>query len=100
MPLALSILVGLGIGPPAGAIMALPAQVLSPENRGPGLGIFYIWYYAAMTIGPVIAGLGRDLTGSSATPLFIGGAMFVATTLFLAMFRMFQTNAAVSEMSR
>ena len=56
-PLGLSILVGLGIGPPAGALVALQTQALSPENRGPGLGVFYSWYYLAMAAGPVIAGL-------------------------------------------
>jgi len=88
IPLALSILVGLGIGPPAGAIVALPAQALSPANRGVGLGIFYSWYYAAMAVGPAIAGIGRDLTSSPAVPVLIGGAMFVATTLFVSLFRL------------
>jgi len=85
-PYVLSILVGLAIGPPAGAIVALPAQALSPENRGPGLGIFYSWYYAAMAAGPAIAGVSRDLTGSPSLPVLIGGAMFVATPVLVAVF--------------
>jgi MFS family permease len=68
--------------------VALPAQALSPENRGPGLGIFYSWYYLAMAVGPVIAGLGRDPSSSVAVPVLIGGAMFVATTLILGMFHL------------
>ena len=56
---------GLGIGG-AGAIMAMSAQALSAENRGPGLGLFYTWYYVAMAIGPVVAGKGRDITDSAA----------------------------------
>ena len=98
-PVGLSILVGLSIGPPAGAIVSLPAQALSPENRGPGLGIFYSWYYLAMAVGPVIAGLGRDLSGSVAVPVLIGGAMFVATTLFINLFHLSRSKLAGIEPS-
>lgn len=95
IPLVLSILVGLAIGPPAGAIVALPANALSAENRGAGFGVFYIWYYAAMAIGPVVAGFGRDLTDSAAAPVVIGGAMFVGTVLCLAVFSVLHTDRAV-----
>ena len=98
-PLGLSILAGLGIGPPAGALVALPAQALSPENRGPGLGIFYSWYYLAMAVGPVIAGLGRDLSGQVAVPVLIGGAMFVATTIFVSFFHLSRSPGAATEPS-
>ncbi len=98
-PIGLSILVGLGIGPPAGAIVALPTQALSPENRGPGLGIFFSWYYLVMAVGPVIAGLGRDLSGSVAIPVLFGGAMFVATTIFFIAFRLLRPPGHSSEPS-
>ena len=94
IPLGLSILVGLAIGPPAGALVALPANALSAENRGAGFGVFYTWYFAAMAIGPVLAGLGRDMTGSAATPVVIGGAMFVGTVLSLAVYSVLNTDRA------
>lgn len=90
-PLVLSILLGLGIAP-AGAIVALPSQALSSENRALGLGIFYTWYYIGMAVGPVLAGLGRDLTDSAATPVLIGGGMFLAVIFFVVMFRLLQTK--------
>ena len=90
-PLILSILLGLGIAP-AGAIVALPSQALSSENRGPGLGIFYTWYYIGMAVGPVLAGLGRDLTDSAATPILVGSGMFLAVILFIVMFNLLQTK--------
>ena len=93
-PLGLSILVGLAIGPPAGAIVALPSQVLSAESRGQGFGVFYVWYYAAMAIGPALAGLGRDFTGGPSAPVLIGGAMFVATVFSLAAFSVLHTSRA------
>ena len=93
IPYLLSILVGLAIGPSAGAIVALPAQALSPENRGLGLGIFYSWYYAAMAAGPAIAGVSRDLTGNLSLPVLIGGAMFVATPVLVAVFHTTRAKA-------
>jgi hypothetical protein len=39
--LALFVALGLLFGPPPGILMALPAEVLRPENRAPGMGIFY-----------------------------------------------------------
>ena len=85
--LALSFLIGLTIGPPPASIVALPAQVLSAENRGPGIGIFYTWYYGGMAVGPAIAGFGRDVTGSAAVPLYFGALMFGLVIVFLALFR-------------
>lgn len=91
-PALFSILVGIGVGPSAGAIVALPSLALSPENRGPGFGVFYSWYYGAMALGPAIAGLSRDLTGSPAAPVLFGGAMFAASTLFVATFRLLMSR--------
>jgi MFS family permease len=83
---ALSFLIGVAIGPSPPSIVALPAQVLSAENRGPGIGIFFTWYYGGMAIGPAIAGFGRDVTGSAATPLYFGASMFGLVIVFLALF--------------
>ena len=91
---ALCLLVGIGIGPPAGVIMALPAEVLGPENRAAGLGVFFTWYYAGMAVGPAIAGWGRDVTASAATPVLIGGAFFAAGVLILGLFRALQSRPA------
>jgi len=35
--------------------MSLTAQAVSPDNRGPGLGIFYTWYFVGMSAGPASA---------------------------------------------
>ena len=41
---------GFILGPPVGIIGALPAEVLQPENRSAGMGLFYAFYYGAMTV--------------------------------------------------
>lgn len=94
VPVVLSVLVGLGVGA-AGPIVALPSRALAPQNRGPGLGIFFTWYYAVMAIGPLLAGLGQDLSGSPVAPVIIGGAAFVATVAFLGLFHLFLIKSPV-----
>ena len=68
-------------------VASLPAEVLEPENRGPGLGIYYIWYYAGSAFLPVIGGLLRDTTGISATSLLFAAAMMFASLALLGLFR-------------
>jgi len=82
---------GLFFGIPGGALMALSAEAVSPENRGAGLGVFYTWYYVGMTAAPPIAGWSRDLTGEPAAPLVITVAMFAAVIAAVAALRLLQS---------
>lgn len=84
--LLLSILFGLTIGPPPGAITAMPSRIASRDNRGPVLGVFFTWHYAGNFIGPVIAGYSRDLTNSAAAPLIVGVFFFALVPAFVAIF--------------
>lgn len=45
-------------------------------------------------IGTLIAGLGRDVTASAATPVVIGGAFFALGVLVLGLFRALQSRPA------
>lgn len=66
-------------GLPGGAIMALPAQVLRPANRGTGMGIYFTWYYVGMALLPALAGLLRDWLGDARAPLLFAAALCVLT---------------------
>jgi MFS family permease len=90
-PIAFVVAFGVGIGG-AGAIMAMSVQALSPENRGPGIGLFFTWYYAAMAVGPAVAGKGRDITDSAATPVLLGASMFVLVIFLVAAFQVHQSR--------
>jgi predicted MFS family arabinose efflux permease len=79
-------LLGLLIGPPAGAIMALPARALTAANRAVGLGLFYTCYYAAMAAGPALAGVLRDAWSTAAAALLFGAALFLTILPLLALF--------------
>jgi MFS family permease len=89
-------MLGLIFGPAGGLIMALPAQVLSKENRAIGMGIFYTIYYAGMGIFPVIAGYARDITGNPVIPLILAGVAILFAVLALAGFRMIQIRHVTS----
>jgi cyanate permease len=88
-PIAVYTLVVLGIGLPAGLIMALPAQSLQAENRSVGMGIYFTFYYAGMALLPALAGLARDLADSPAAT-----ALFASTMMGVALIGLFGFRAA------
>ena len=63
-PAILFCLLGLIVGIPAGAIMALPLQGLPPGQRAMGMGIFFTVFYAIMVASPAAAGVFSGLAGS------------------------------------
>ncbi len=77
-PVALSAILGVAIGPPAAAIMALPARALSLKNRASGLGLFFTVHYALIALGPIAAGYLHDLSGTAASAVFFGAVCFLA----------------------
>jgi cyanate permease len=63
-------------------VSSLPALVLHPENRGPGIGIFQVWYFAGSAFMPITAGFIQDWTGGATAPiLFATGMMFAVLCL-------------------
>ncbi len=97
LPAVLCLLLGIVIGPPAGAIMALPAQVLSPPRRALGFGIFYTVFYAAMTIGPPLAGWCRDHWQTASAAMLFGVALYWSIPfLFLAFYAFARASTARS----
>lgn len=91
--LAIVVIVGIFAGPPAGAIMALPASALRAAVRTNGMGVFYTWYYMAMAVLPPFAGWLGDSTGVASAPLVFGAAVMVAAMVSLVVFRRYSANA-------
>lgn len=91
-PFVLFIWLGLIFGPPAGIIMALPTEVLQPENRAAGLGLFWAFYYGGMSALTTIAGFSRDFTQSPAAPILFGGLILIIAIIVVALFRLFQAR--------
>jgi len=90
LPVITTVLFGLFVGIPGGALMSLSAQAVSSTNRGPGLGIFYTWYYVGMTVAPAVAGWLRDWSGSSRMPVFFAASMLIGVILVVILFRFLQ----------
>ena len=81
---------GLTIGAWPGAIMALPSQVLSPQGRSTGFGVFYMVYYGIMAVLPPVAGWLRDFTGGATASVLFGAVLLALTIAALAAFRILQ----------
>jgi MFS family permease len=77
---------GLAIGPPAGAIMALPSRVLSPEHRAGGLGAFMTVYYVVLSLGPALAGVLREHSGTAAAAVWLASGLMLSTALLMGIF--------------
>lgn len=82
------VVIAMTIGVPAGPIMTLPATALAPQNRATGMGIYFTWYYALMATIPALAGLARDLTANSATPVLSAAVMMVLALAGITAFRL------------
>ena len=85
---------------PPGPIVALAGEVLRPQVRSTGMGIFYTVLYLGLALGPVIAGFVSDTTGNPAAPVYLIAVLAVLTVLVLGLFRVLQARgvpAAVRE---
>lgn len=91
-PILLCIWLGFIFGPPAGIIMSLPAEVLHPENRAPGMGLFHSIYYGGMMALTSLAGYSRDLSQNAAAPILFGGTLLIIAIIILAIFRSIQAR--------
>ena len=87
---ALIAFIGAVAGLPCGAMLVLPTEVLRAQSRGPGMGIFYTWYYVGMALLIPAAGLVRDLTGDPGAPLIFAGTLEIAAIAVLVLLRLLQ----------
>ncbi len=87
---ALIAFIGAVAGLPCGAMLVLPTEVLRAQSRGPGMGIFYTWYYVGMALLTPAAGLVRDLTGDPGAPLIFAGTLEIAAIAALVLLRLLQ----------
>jgi MFS family permease len=77
---------------PPGAIVALASEVLRPQVRSAGMGVYYTWLYTGLALGPMLAGLVSDLTGDPAAPVYLIGVLALLTVFALGLFRALQAR--------
>jgi len=81
------ILLGVLVGAPPGAVMALLPAAFAPERLATGLGVYYSVFYAAMALAQPVAGLVRDLSGDPARPILFAAVLMTGTVIGLSAFR-------------
>lgn len=94
-PLAVGMAFAIAMGVPAGAIMALPAQVLDPEHRAGGLGIFLSVYYLVLALGPALAGMLREIWHTAAAALWFAAFLMASVAALTGVFRRLATRLRV-----
>jgi predicted MFS family arabinose efflux permease len=87
VPFAVLVLI---VGLPPGPMMALSSEALRPQNRATGMGVFYTWHYAAMTVLPAIAGVAREAAETPAAPSIFAGVLMVFSAAAVIGFRLRQ----------
>ena len=80
-------LVGLAIGAPPGALMALLPKAVASERLATALGVYYTMYYVVMAAVQLAAGGVRDLFGSPAAPILFAAVVMAATIVGFGIFR-------------
>ncbi|MGK7871205.1 MFS transporter [Falsiroseomonas sp. E2-1-a20] len=86
------LIAGLMMGLPVGVLLSLPSEVLRPESRGVGMGVFQTCNFAIFAALPALAGRLQDLIGNPATPFYVATASTMAMVLGYGLFRAVQVR--------
>lgn len=84
-------------GVAVGAMMSLPALILSPGARAVGMGVFFTVFYLCSMIGPMIAGWLAILSGDIATTYQFASVLLVATVVALPIYHTLAKRAGSSK---
>ena len=83
-PLLWLLLGGVVVGLPAGLFISLPSEILRPEVRSAGMGVFYTVFYVGAAVFPAAAGALYDATGHASSTLWLAvGTMLVSIPALL-----------------
>ncbi len=99
-PVELWVVLAAILGFTVGMVMALPGDVLSPESRATGLGLYYTMYYIGTGVLPAIAGWIQDATGSAAFVIWFSAACLALAPFSLLAFRILQVRWQLGDRRR
>ena len=94
--ISIYILMGLFAGLAAGPIMGLPSEVLTPENRGIGIGIFLSLFYVGVVLAPILAGALLETTGNPGVAFYLGSVLLMLGCLAQLAFRFLAKRVTLS----
>lgn len=81
---------------PTTGVVALPSEILRPESRSTGFGLFYTLYFLGMAVMPAVAGYLVDVTGSRTAPLWFGALLWISVVPAVVGFRLLQRRATAT----
>jgi MFS family permease len=85
-------LFGIALAVAAPVVGSLAAEVLDPRARGPGFGVYFLWYFGGMPVLIAFAGLLRDWTGSVTASLLFATSLLVCGLVLAGYFRSVQAR--------
>ena len=89
-PLATFLLFGTVFAFATPVVGSLAAEVLTPQARGPGFGIYYLWYFGGMPVLLALAGLLLDRTDSASSAVMFAMALLLCCLLLALLLRWLQ----------
>jgi len=89
-PLVPFVIFGLAFALAAPVIIALPAEVLGARVRGPGLAVYYVWYFGGTPVLISFAGLLNRQVESASASLLLASMMLACSLVFVSAFRFLQ----------
>jgi MFS family permease len=75
------------VGIAFGVVMSLPAEVLRPESRGVGMGVFFTLNYMGQAGLPPLGGAIQDLVGGTSASIYFAAFLVLAILPLFALFR-------------
>jgi MFS family permease len=73
-------------------VASLAAEVFEPRARGPGFGVYYLWYFGGMPVLLALAGLLRDWTGLATTSIIFAICLLLCCLALVVIFRLTQAH--------
>ncbi|MEH6526531.1 MAG: MFS transporter [Sneathiella sp.] len=83
----------------AGPIVALTSEVLRAEVRSTGMGVFYMWLYGGLALGPMMGGYVSDAVRDPVAPIYLITTLLVVAAMTLGLFRLLQSRYPHNELS-
>lgn len=79
------------------AIASLPAQLLAPQNRATGLGVYWALFYGGVPLITALSGLMKDILGSAAFSIYFAAAIILLCVGLLLLLRFERARSVVIE---
>jgi MFS family permease len=93
-PQLLFVLFGIAFSLALPVISTLPAQLIAPENRAMGFGIYFVWFYAGTSLLTAVGGWMKDRFKTAEFSIFFAAGMIALAVGLLFLLRYLQAHHA------